>query len=88
LTGSGVILRAATEPFDTGSATGRMMLQMPGVFAEFEHATIVDRLTRGIERRAREGRCLTGASHSARAVPQQDRSSRDDHSLPDHLPLL
>ena len=32
-----------------------MMLQMLGVFAEFEHATIVDRVTAGLERRVREG---------------------------------
>ena len=31
-----------------------------GVFAEFEHATIVDRITAGIERRAREGRWYSG----------------------------
>jgi site-specific DNA recombinase len=37
-----------------------MMLQMLGVFAEFEHATIVDRVTSGIERRAREGRWPNG----------------------------
>lgn len=55
-----VILRSATEPFDTGSPAGRMMLQMLGVFAEFEHATIVDRITAGIERRAREGRWYSG----------------------------
>jgi site-specific DNA recombinase len=29
-----VVLRSATEPFDTGSAAGRMMLQMLAVFAE------------------------------------------------------
>ena len=51
-----VVLRSATEPFDTGSAAGRMMLQMLAVFAEFEHATIVDRVSAGIERRAKEGR--------------------------------
>lgn len=55
-----VVLRSATEPFDTGSAASRMMLQMLGVFAEFEHATIVDRITAGIERRAREGRWYSG----------------------------
>ncbi len=37
-----------------------MMLQMLGVFAEFEHATIVDRITAGIERRAKEGRWYSG----------------------------
>jgi site-specific DNA recombinase len=56
----GVVLRSATEPFDTGSPVGRMMLQMLGVFAEFEHATIVDRITAGIERRAKEGRWYSG----------------------------
>ncbi|MEX0817472.1 MAG: recombinase family protein, partial [Gaiellales bacterium] len=52
---AGVVLRSATEPFDTGSPAGRMMLQMLAVFAEFEHATIVERITAGIERRAKEG---------------------------------
>src|SRR5579884_742277 len=55
-----VVLRSATEPFDTGSAAGRMMLQMLAVFAEFEHATIVDRVTAGIERRAKQGRWTSG----------------------------
>src|ERR671937_2449364 len=55
-----VVLRSATEPFDTGSAAGRMMLQMLAVFAEFEHATIVDRVTAGIERRAKEGKWFGG----------------------------
>jgi site-specific DNA recombinase len=56
----GVVLRSATEPFDTGSAAGRMMLQMLAVFAEFEHATIVDRISAGIERRAKAGRWFGG----------------------------
>src|SRR6266508_2197437 len=56
----GIVLKSATEPLDTGSAAGRMMLQMLGVFAEFEHATIVDRVTAGLERRVREGRWATG----------------------------
>jgi site-specific DNA recombinase len=55
-----VVLKSATEPFDTGSAAGRMMLQMLAVFAEFEHATIVDRISAGIERRAKEGRWFGG----------------------------
>ena len=57
-----VILKSATEPFDTGAAAGRMMLQMLGVFAEFEHATIVDRVTAGLERRVREGKWMSGRS--------------------------
>src|SRR5439155_8817416 len=60
LDSNNVVLRSATGPFDTGSAAGRMMLQMLGVFAEFEHATIVDRISAGIERRAKEGRWFGG----------------------------
>jgi site-specific DNA recombinase len=56
----GIVLKSATEPFDTGAPAGRMMLQMLGVFAEFEHATIVDRVTAGLERRVREGRWMSG----------------------------
>jgi DNA invertase Pin-like site-specific DNA recombinase len=36
LDAAGVGFRSATEPFDTTSAAGRMMVQMLGVFAEFE----------------------------------------------------
>lgn len=33
---SGVFLRSATEPLDTASRAGRIMIQMLGAFAEFE----------------------------------------------------
>ena len=72
-----VVLRSATEPFDTGSAAGRMMLQMLAVFAEFEHATIVDRVTAGIERRAKEGRWPTGR------LPFGYRRDEQKHVVPD-----
>jgi site-specific DNA recombinase len=57
---SGVALRSATEPFDTSSPAGKMMLQMLGVFAEFERATIVERITVGMERAASQGRWVVG----------------------------
>ncbi len=50
-----VSFRSATEPFDTGSPAGRMMVQMLGVFAEFERATIIDRVIAGMERKAARG---------------------------------
>jgi len=77
-----VILRSATEPFDTGSAAGRMMLQMLGVFAEFEHATIVDRVTSGIERRAREGRWPNGRIHSDMNATSKSNSSPTNEPHP------
>ncbi len=50
-----VTFRSATEPFDTGSPAGRMMIQMLGVFAEFERATLIDRVVAGMERKAARG---------------------------------
>jgi len=59
---SGVALRSATEPFDTSTAAGKMMLQMLAVFAEFERTTIVERITAGMERAASEGRWIVGST--------------------------
>ncbi|MCA1831303.1 MAG: recombinase family protein [Actinomycetota bacterium] len=52
---AGVAFRSATEPFDTSTPAGRMMVQMLGVFAEFERATLVDRVIAGMERKASTG---------------------------------
>jgi site-specific DNA recombinase len=60
LTKYDIALKSITEPFDTTSAAGKMMLQMLGVFAEFEHTTIVERTKVGLERKARTGRFVGG----------------------------
>lgn len=60
LTKHGVVLKSITEPFDTANAAGKMMLQMLGVFAEFEHATIVERTKVGMEKKAKGGRFVGG----------------------------
>ena len=52
---AGAAFRSATEPFETATAAGRMMVQMLGVFAEFERATIIDRVVAGMERKAARG---------------------------------
>jgi len=52
---AGVGFRSATEPFDTTSPAGRMMVQMLGVFAEFERATIIDRVIAGMARKSSQG---------------------------------
>jgi len=57
---AGVAFRSATEPIDTSSATGRMLVQLLGVFAEFERATIIDRVINGMERKAARGAWLGG----------------------------
>ncbi len=77
-----VVLKSATEPFDTGSAAGRMMLQMLAVFAEFEHATIVDRISAGIERRAKEGRWYAGRPPFGYAISSEQRLVPDPVKAP------
>ncbi len=57
---AGVAFRSATEPFDTTTPAGRMMVQMLGVFAEFERATIIDRVIAGMERKAARGEWCGG----------------------------
>lgn len=56
-----VLFRSATEPFDTASSAGRMMVQLLGVFAEFERATIVERTIVGMERKAERGEWVAGS---------------------------
>jgi site-specific DNA recombinase len=58
---AGVLFRSASEPFDTSSSAGRMMVQMLGVFAEFERATIVERVIAGMERKAARGEWMGGS---------------------------
>jgi site-specific DNA recombinase len=48
---AGVGFRSASEPFDTTNSAGRMMVQMLGVFAEFERATIVERALGRVRRK-------------------------------------
>jgi len=60
LTKNHVVLKSITEPFDTANAAGKMMLQMLGVFAEFEHATIVERTKVGMEKKAKSGAWVGG----------------------------
>ncbi len=53
--------RSASEPFDTTNSAGRMMVQMLGIFAEFERATIVERVIAGMERKAARGEWNAGS---------------------------
>ncbi len=57
---AGVVFRSATEPFDTSTPAGRMLVQMLGVFAEFEREMIIDRVINGMERKASKGQWTVG----------------------------
>lgn len=56
----GVGFRSATEPFDTANPTGRMLVQLLGSFAEFERASLLDRIGAGMERKASRGEWCGG----------------------------
>ncbi len=60
LEAAGVALKSATEPIDTQGPVGRMLLQLLGIFAEFERSLLIDRITAGFERKAARGEWLTG----------------------------
>jgi site-specific DNA recombinase len=62
LDGAGVAFRSASEPFDTSTAAGRMMMQMLGVFAEFEREMIVERTRMGLARKAAKGEWTGGTA--------------------------
>jgi DNA invertase Pin-like site-specific DNA recombinase len=61
LEAAGVAFRSLTEPFDTSNPAGRMMLQMLGVFAEFERASIIERISAGMQRKASRGEWTVGS---------------------------
>ena len=55
LHGAGCELYLHRQAIDTRTASGRMMFQMLGVFAEFERSLIVERVNAGIRRAKRHG---------------------------------
>ncbi len=61
LEAAGIAFQSLSEPFDTTTPAGRMMLQMLGVFAEFERASIIERINAGMERKARRGEWTVGS---------------------------
>ncbi|WP_209634722.1 recombinase family protein [Kibdelosporangium banguiense] len=56
----GVVFRSATEPFDTATPMGRMLLQMLSMFAQFERDLIVERVLGGMMKAAEKGRWKGG----------------------------
>ena len=60
LDSSDVVFRSATEPFDTSTPVGRMLVHMLGVFAEFERDVIIDRVVSGMEKKASRGQWTLG----------------------------
>lgn len=47
-----------TQPFDTTSAAGMLMMQILGAFAEFEREIIRERTIAGLDRARQQGKTL------------------------------
>lgn len=78
----GVVLKSITEPLDTSNAAGKMMLQMLGVFAEFEHPTIVERTKVRMERKAKNRRFVGGnVPHGYRLHPEKGLVIHEDETV-------
>lgn len=60
----GIEFKSATEPYDTTSSSGKLMLQQLGSFAEFERNRIIERVFPGMVRSIKEGNW-----HGARHAP-------------------
>jgi site-specific DNA recombinase len=69
----GVVFRSATEPFDTSTPMGRMLVQMLGMFAQFERDVIIDRVVAGMERKAAQGKWRGGRRPFGYLVGDDDR---------------
>jgi site-specific DNA recombinase len=74
LDAASVAFRSATEPFDTSTAAGRMMVQMLGVFAEFERASIVERTRAGLSKKASKGEWTGGTPPFGYGYDKERRS--------------
>lgn len=74
LEAAGVALKSATEPIDTQGPVGRMLLQLLGIFAEFERSLLIDRITSGFERKASRGEWLGGPSPYGYTLDPESKS--------------
>lgn len=51
----GIQFKSATEPYDTTTSSGKLMLQQLGSFAEFERNRIIERVVPGMVRGVKDG---------------------------------
>jgi site-specific DNA recombinase len=51
-----IAFRSCTEPFDTSTNIGKLMMSLLGSIGEFERGTIVDNVKMGMKQRARSGK--------------------------------
>jgi len=67
----GIDFVSLQDKIETASASGKLMFQIIGAFAEFERNIIGDRTTFGMERKAKEGGFITKAPLGYKLVNKQ-----------------
>lgn len=67
----GIDFVSLQDKIETASASGKLMFQIIGAFAEFERNIIGDRTTFGMERKAKEGGFITKAPFGYKLVNKQ-----------------
>ncbi|MCK8061336.1 MULTISPECIES: recombinase family protein [unclassified Fusibacter] len=70
----GVSFRSITEPFDTGSPTGKLVFNMLASIGEFERETIVENVKSGMRQKALQGFHNGGKMLGYRSVVDEDTS--------------
>lgn len=87
--GHGAALVSATEPFDLSTPMGKAMMQLLGVFAELEAATIRERVLAGRAKLREVGRFAGGrVPIGYRGVPHPSGSGRALEIDPDEAEIL
>lgn len=70
ITGRGKQFIVLTQPFDTSSSSGMLMMQILGAFAEFERELIRERTLAGLDRARAQGKTL---GRPRKAIKKQGR---------------
>jgi site-specific DNA recombinase len=74
----GIDFISLQDKIETASASGKLMFQIIGAFAEFERNIIGDRTKFGMERKAKEGGFITKAPRGYKLVNKQLITNNED----------
>ncbi|WP_341280233.1 recombinase family protein [Paenibacillus sp. FSL H8-0537] len=72
----GVAFKSFSEPFDTGNAAGKFLMQMMGAVAELERNTIVDNVKLGMRQRAKQGKWNGGQTIGYASIEIEGSTNR------------
>jgi site-specific DNA recombinase len=82
LDGMGIVIKSATEPFDTSTPIGKFLFQLLGPLAELEKETITERMAMGRSRVARAGKWPTGVVPTGYDLDESGRLTPSSRMVP------